>query len=335
MIVSIQRADDADRIRRHLAGLGLWVVENRGNDGQVSFLIESHSGSIEADALLAIEGIKSVALPRSSHPLVDAQPEDLEVCGTPFSKDRPAVLMAGPCAIESPEQIHAIARRIAAEGAQFIRGGAFKPRSSPYAFQGHGRQALGWIRAAADAYSLKVVTEALGESTVAAVADHADLIQIGSRNMHNYTLLREVAGAGLPVLLKRGMAATIEEWLLSGEYLLHHGAEAVVFCERGIRGFDGQTRNLLDLSAVALLAHVHHLPVIVDPSHALGRRDLALPLSLAARAAGAAGLIVETHDHPGESLSDGPQALRPEEFHTLARALSGEGLTPQTAAVSE
>ena len=208
-----------------------------------------------------------------------------------------------------------------AAGATMLRGGAFKPRTSPYSFQGHGPRALVWMRRAADSCGLGVVTEATSPEDVPAVAEIADLVQVGSRNMSSFGLLRAVGRAGKPVLLKRGMAATIEEWLLAGEHLLVHGAPAVIFCERGVRGFDGSTRNLLDLAAAALLAHVHKLPVIVDPSHATGRRDLVAPLALAAVAAGAAGILVETHDDPGAALSDGPQAISTTELAALARAV--------------
>ncbi len=323
MIVTLERAADTDKVRAELAGLGLWVIPYRDDGGGVCYLVEAHSGAVTRERLAEIAGVASVAAPPSTHPLVDVQEATIEIAGRRIGAGEPTRLMAGPCSIESPEQIHTIAERIASEGATFLRGGAFKPRSSPYAFQGHGEQALGWIREAANAHSLKVVTEALGETTVDAVARHADLIQIGSRNMHNTSLLRAVAQTAKPVLLKRGMAATVEEWLLSGEYLLLHGAASVLFCERGIRGFDGQTRNLLDLSAVALLSHVHGLSVIVDPSHALGRRDLIVPLSRAALGAGAAGVLVETHDDPAAAFSDGPQALPPEAFHDLACAVVG------------
>ncbi|MDH3297655.1 MAG: 3-deoxy-7-phosphoheptulonate synthase, partial [Gemmatimonadota bacterium] len=221
----------------------------------------------------------------------------------------PPVLFAGPCSVESEDQIHTVARRLAGLGVRFLRGGAFKPRTSPYDFQGLGREALRWMRNAADESGLLVVTEALSESSLDDVAEVADLVQIGSRNMHNSPLLTAAGRTGRPILVKRGMAATVEEWLSAGEYCLAHGSPSVVFCERGIRSFDDGTRNLLDLAAVALLRHAHGVPVIVDPSHGLGRRDLILPLSRAAIAAGAAGVIVEVHPHPGTALSDGPQAI--------------------------
>jgi 3-deoxy-7-phosphoheptulonate synthase len=255
----------------------------------VEFWIEAQSAAVERDGLLRIAGVASVAAPQGLHPLVDAQPRSIGVGPTRIARGGPAVVIAGPCSVESRAQILAIAARVAALGVGLLRGGAYKPRTSPYAFQGHGERALGWMREAADRFGLGVVTELLDQASAPVVAAHADLIQIGSRSMQSFPLLRAAAEQKKPVLLKRGMAATVEEWLLSAEHCLVHGAPAVIFCERGIRGFDSSTRNLLDLGAVALLAEVHGLPVIVDPSHALGRRDLIPALSRAALAAGAAG----------------------------------------------
>jgi 3-deoxy-7-phosphoheptulonate synthase len=238
-------------------------------------------------------------------------------------RDGPVTIMAGPCSIESREQTMEVAAVCAELGIHVLRGGAYKPRTSPYAFQGHGEPALRWMRDAADANGMKVVTEALAEADVPLVAEHADLVQVGSRNMHNYALLKTIGRTGRPVLLKRGMAATLDEWLQAGEYVLAAGAASVVFCERGVRSFDDSTRNLLDLGAVALLAHVYRFPVIVDPSHGAGRRDLVLPLGRAALAAGAAGLMIETHDEPARALSDGPQAVPLAEIGAVVRELLG------------
>lgn len=321
MIITLADGADPDSVRAALAELGLWVDECIGERGTRQFLVRPHSARVDSRAVLAVRGIADVSESTSEHPLVDAQPPRVQVQGVPIGGAGPPVLMAGPCSVESEDQIHTVARRLAELGARFLRGGAFKPRTSPYDFQGLGRDALGWMREAADANGLRVVTEAMSDSSMEDVAGVADLIQIGSRNMHSTPLLQAAGRTGKPVLLKRGMAASVEEWLAAGEYCLEAGAAAVVFCERGIRSFDDRTRNLLDLASVALLRHVHRLPVIVDPSHALGRRDLVLPLSRAAMAAGAAGLLVEVHPAPGAALSDGPQSVSFETAAELAELL--------------
>jgi 3-deoxy-7-phosphoheptulonate synthase len=289
----------------------------------VHYVVAAHSTVVEPAALQGIEGVAAVSIPVSAHPRVDAQGPVVTVSGYRIGGGQ-QTFMCGPCSVESSSQIADMAGRLSALGVAFLRGGAFKPRTSPYAFQGHGRDALRWLRRAADAYGLRVVTEAMSEGEATIVADHADLVQIGSRNMQNYSLLKAVGRTGRPVLLKRSMSGTIEEWLLSAEYLLVHGSGGVVFCERGIRGYDGGTRNLLDLGAVALLSEVHHLPVVVDPSHASGRRDLIAPLARAAIGAGAVGLMIETHDDPGAALSDGPQALHTDDLAKLLKSFVGE-----------
>lgn len=319
MIVTVTKSSDPGRVAAALAEHGLWVRRHDAGD-RVQFLVQEHSSAIDVDLVRAISGVESVATARSATPLVDAMSGIVDVSGVPIGSGAPPVIMAGPCSIESEERVHALAAQLAPLGVQFLRGGAYKPRTSPYSFQGHGATALRWMSEAARAHGLRVVTEAMAADEVGVVAEYADLVQIGSRNMHNYSLLRTTGAAGRPVLLKRGMSATIEEWLAAGEYLLLAGAPSVVFCERGIRGFDPETRNVLDLGAVALLAHVHGVPVVVDPSHASGRRDIVPALARAALAAGASGLLVETHDAPGEALSDGPQALRPERIAELLYA---------------
>jgi len=326
MIVSLKEGADPAAVLRALSARGLWVsqVERTAGGGPLHYVIAPHSAAANPVELAAIEGISGVTTSRSPFPLVEKQGPVVEVAGVKIAAcaARP-VLMCGPCSVESEAHIRAIAARLAPLGVQFLRGGAYKPRTSPYAFQGHGEPALRWMRDAADAHGMKVVTEALGEADVEMVAAHADLVQVGSRNMHNYALLKAIGRTGRPALLKRGMAATIDEWLQAGEYLLAGGAAAVIFCERGIRSFDDSTRNLLDVGAVALLAHVHHVPVIVDPSHGAGRRDLVLPLGRAALAAGAAGLMIESHDDPARALSDGPQAIPLGELGSLLLDLGG------------
>lgn len=236
--------------------------------------------------------------------------------GAGFGGEEVAVC-AGPCSVESREQIQATAKAVAARGANVLRGGAFKPRTSPYAFQGLGADALKMLREAADAYGMAVVTEVLDPRDVALVAAHADMLQIGARNMQNFSLLREAGESGKPVLLKRGLSATIDEWLMAAEYLLVAGNPHVVLCERGIRSFDNATRNLLDIAAVPLLHSLTHLPVVVDPSHGTGLAKLVGPMALAAVAAGADGLLVEVHPHPACAASDGQQSLTFEQFEAL------------------
>ncbi|MFO0619466.1 MAG: 3-deoxy-7-phosphoheptulonate synthase [Polyangiaceae bacterium] len=317
MIITLERGAESDRVKRALSGKGLWIegVE-RSSDGTTSFVIGKGSTRVRPEDLEKLEGVARVSVAASPHPKVDAQGRRV-VVGDAAIDPRSPVVIAGPCSVESSEQIERIASQLAASGVRFLRGGAFKPRTSPYAFQGRGPDALAWLRRAADKHGMKVVTEVLSELDVSIVAEHADVVQIGSRNMSNYALLKSVGRAGKPVMLKRSMSATVEEWLLAAEYLLSHGATGVVLCERGVRGFDASTRNLLDLGAVALLSHVHDLPVVVDPSHGTGRRELVLPLARAALGAGAAGVMIETHDAPDEAESDGAQALAPQQIKEL------------------
>ncbi|HVA38487.1 MAG TPA: 3-deoxy-7-phosphoheptulonate synthase [Candidatus Dormibacteraeota bacterium] len=234
---------------------------------------------------------------------------------------RVLALMAGPCSVESEQQIETTARGVAESGANFLRGGAFKPRTSPYAFQGLGEQALRYLRACADAFGLAVVTEVMDVRDVELVTEYADVLQIGARNMQNFNLLREVGAMRKPVLLKRGLSATIEEWLMAAEYIYAGGNHHVVLCERGIRTFETATRNTLDLSAVPLVHILTHLPVIVDPSHGTGRRDLIAPMARAGVAAGADGLMLEVHPNPAQAKSDGPQSITPEEFDGIVRSV--------------
>lgn len=317
--------DDASPgdVQRELVRLGLWVTPLSAERGVV-FRVEAGSAAVDRRQLLAIGGVADVAMPASPHPKLDAQPARVEVGGRGIGGGAPPLLCAGPCAVESEAQIFRLAEHLAAAGAEWLRGGAYKPRTSPYAFRGHGEPALRWMRDAADRFGLSVVTEVLAPEHAAAVARVADVLQVGSRNMQSFALLAAVAAEGRPVLLKRGMAATVGEWLLAAEHLLAGGASAVLLCERGVRGFDASTRNLLDLGAVALVAQVHGLPVLVDPSHAAGRRDLVPALSRAALAAGAAGLMIETHDDPGAALSDGPQALLPDAVSQLFAEIRGD-----------
>src|ERR1700736_320835 len=231
------------------------------------------------------------------------------------------VMMAGPCSVEGEEMLLDTARHVAAQGAKVLRGGAFKPRTSPYSFQGLGESALKMMATAREETGLKVVTEVVAPNDVELVARYADILQLGTRNMQNYALLQEAGRSGKPVLLKRGMSSTIEEWLLAAEYVLSQGNRDVILCERGIRTFETSTRFTLDLNAVPLARELSHLPVIVDPSQATGRWSLVRPLSLAAVAAGAHGLIVEVHPTPNQALSDGAQSLDFDSFDRLMQDL--------------
>ena len=221
-------------------------------------------------------------------------------------------LIAGPCAVESQEQILRIAKAVKAAGANLLRGGAFKPRTSPYDFQGLGVEGLKMLVKAREETGLPIVTELMSERDLSLFVEMVDIIQVGSRNQQNYALLKALGSVRKPVLLKRGYSCTVKEWLLSAEYLLSAGNDQVILCERGIRGFDPDTRNVIDLAAIPLVKELSHLPVIVDPSHGTGRTPLVKPMSLAAVAAGADGLLIEVHDRPEESLSDGFQTITPE-----------------------
>jgi 3-deoxy-7-phosphoheptulonate synthase len=227
------------------------------------------------------------------------------------------VVMAGPCSVESREQIERCAEIVAGAGAQVIRGGAFKPRSSPYSFQGMGEEGLALIRAAADRHGLLVISEVMEIAQIPLLAEYADILQVGARNMQNFNLLRELGTQRKPVMLKRGIAATIEELLLSAEYVLAGGNYNVILCERGIRTFETYTRNTMDISAIPVVKKLSHLPMIADPSHGTGRRDKVAPMARAAVAAGADGLLIEVHPDPDHALSDGAQSLRPEQFEEL------------------
>jgi 3-deoxy-7-phosphoheptulonate synthase len=231
------------------------------------------------------------------------------------------VVIGGPCAVESEEQTLRIAARVKAAGAEILRGGAFKPRTSPYSFQGLGLEGLKILKIAREQTGLPIVTEAVDLQSLELVGEYADMIQIGARNMQNFTLLQEAGKLRKPVMLKRGPSATLEEWLQAAEYILNQGNDQVVLCERGIRSYDNHSRNLLDLGAVISVQMQSHLPVIVDPSHGTGKRPMVVPMARGALAVGAAGIMVDVHDRPKEALCDGPQAILPEEFSALVVTL--------------
>jgi len=229
------------------------------------------------------------------------------------------IMMAGPCSVENEDQIFTIAEIVSKAGSKILRGGAFKPRTSPYAFQGLGEEGLKLLRKAADKYNLLVITEVMESSQIKLIEEYTDIFQVGARNMQNFPLLRDLGKTTKPIMLKRGLAATVEDWLMSTEYILSSGNKQVMLCERGIRTFETYTRNTFDLSAIPVVHKRSHLPVIADPSHATGMRDKVLPMARAAVAAGADGLMVEVHNDPEKALSDGPQALLPDQFVELMK----------------
>lgn len=325
MTTVLQLLSDADpaAVKAALQALGVDGLVARGAGGAV-VVLGPVSRPVPAAALADLPGVAAVLASPSPHPRLDAlawRPVAVGPTGLAIGPGAPAVLIAGPCAAESREQVDAAAEQAAAAGAKVLRGGAYKPRTSPYAFDGVGADALGWLRDAADRHGLALVTEALSERDVARVAEVADLVQIGSRQMQAFALLRTVGQTGKPALLKRGRAATLAEWRLAGEHLLAAGAPGVVFCERGILGADPELRNTFDLAGAVVMRCSMGLPVVADPSHAAGRRDVIAPLARAAWAAGLDGVIVESHPDARHALSDGVQALSPAELGALARAL--------------
>lgn len=276
--------------------------------------------------LEAMSGVEKVVAITSGYKLASRQfkPENsvIDVDGVQIGGNK-LVVMAGPCAVESREQLLESAAIVKQAGATFLRGGAYKPRTSPYSFQGLEEQGLKFLAEAREVTDLKIVTEVVDPQSVAVVAEYADVLQIGARNMQNFQLLKTVGRAGKPVLLKRGIAATIEEWLNAAEYVMNEGNYKVMLCERGIRTFETATRNTLDLSAVAVLKNACHLPIIVDPSHGTGHWKLVRPMARAAVAAGADGLMIEVHPKPDEAMSDGMQSLTPENFTALMTEIDG------------
>ncbi|MFC1574590.1 3-deoxy-7-phosphoheptulonate synthase [Gemmatimonadota bacterium] len=281
-----------------------------GNDGQVEpNLFQSLPGVLEV--IPVSHSYKQVSREWREEDTVVELPNGTRIGG------REVVLMAGPCAVESEEQILGIAHDLAKTGATVLRGGAFKPRTSPYSFQGLGVKGLELLAKAREETGMAIVTEAMDVATADDVAEFADILQVGARNMQNYPLLRKVGRVGKPILLKRGLSATIEELLLAAEYVLAEGNPQVILCERGVRSFDTQTRNLLDLTAIPVVKSLSHLPIIADPSHGTGVRAKVTPMARAAVAAGADGLMVEVHPDPNHALSDGAQSLYPDQFREL------------------
>jgi 3-deoxy-7-phosphoheptulonate synthase len=311
--------DVAGRLRM----LGL-AVHRTDHAGQVRLAAVGETTGVDWEAVRAWPGIESATRIKAPFKLVSRafHPEDtvITVGRVSIGSDQLA-LMAGPCSVEGEEQAFTIAARVAAAGATVLRGGAFKPRTSPYSFQGLGEEGLKILRRAADAHGLAVVSEVMDTQQVALLARYADILQIGARNIQNFSLLREVGRTDRPVLLKRGLASTIEEWLMSAEHVMSQGNRQVILCERGIRTFETYTRNTLDLNAIPVVKELSHLPVLVDPSHGTGIRDKVGPMARAAVAAGADGLMIEVHHDPDHAMSDGPQSLYPDQFDELVRQI--------------
>jgi 3-deoxy-7-phosphoheptulonate synthase len=281
--------------------------------------ITGNKGEVDRGNLESLSGVAEVIRVSKAYKLAsrDVKEEDtvIHFAGTDASiGGRNLAIVAGPCSIESRDQAFAIAEQVAASGAQFFRGGAFKPRTSPYAFQGLGLEALRIMAEIRDRFGLRIVTEAIDNDSLALVAEWADVIQIGARNMQNFSLLKRAGRLRKPVLLKRGLSATLEEFLMAAEYIMSEGNYQVILCERGVRTFTDHSRNTLDLSIVPAVHHLSHLPILVDPSHSTGKRDSVLPMARAAVASGADGILVEVHHQPDKALSDGPQSIYPDQF---------------------
>ncbi len=326
MIVVMQEGAAEPQVQRvidRMVSLGFTVHRSTGVLHTVLGGVGPEEGA-DPDILEAMEGVKECRRIASPYKLASRQFRpggtvvkigDVEIGGSRI------VVMAGPCSVESRDQIEQAAEAVASQGARVIRAGAFKPRSSPYSFQGMGEEGLKLLREAADRHGLLVVSEVMDQTQIPLLAAYAHILQVGARNMQNFNLLREIGLQRTPVLLKRGISATIEEWLLSAEYILSGGNYDVMLCERGIRTFETATRNTMDISAIPVIKQLSHLPILADPSHGTGRRDKVIPMARAAVAAGADGLLVEVHPDPDHALSDGAQSLRPEQFADLMRQI--------------
>jgi len=328
VIVVMQQEAGESEVRgvcEHLERAGLAVHLSQGVERTIIGAIGDR-GKLSGLVLEALPGVEKVVSILAPYKLVSRtfRPEDTVVEADHLAIGGRAVqVMAGPCAVEDRAQLLEAAHMVKEAGATILRGGAFKPRSSPYSFQGLERKGLEYLAEAREATGLLIVTEVMDAGTLPLVAEYADILQIGARNMQNFFLLREVAQVDKPVLLKRGPSATVEEWLLSAEYIVSGGNSRVILCERGIRTFETYTRNTLDLTSVPVIKHLSHLPVIVDPSHGIGKWRYVPPMALAALAAGADGLLIEVHPHPASALCDGPQSLTPENFRALMDQLKG------------
>jgi 3-deoxy-7-phosphoheptulonate synthase len=327
MVIVMQKEASAENLKNviaHVEELGARTHVSQGEERTIVGII-GDKRNILKEQLLALEGVEKVVSILQPYKLVgrEFKPDNtiIKINGMEFGSGKP-VIIAGPCAVESEEQILASAKIVREAGAKILRGGAFKPRTSPYSFQGHGEEGLRWLRKAKEETGLAIITEVMEANQVELVAKYADILQIGARNMQNFNLLKEVGKTDRPVLLKRGMSAQLTEFLMSAEYIMSEGNNRIILCERGIRTFVEYSRNTLDLNIVPAIKRISHLPIIVDPSHGTGRTDLVEPMSLAALAAGADGLMIEVHPNPEKAWSDADQTLSPEQFQGLMNRIS-------------
>ena len=311
--------ENIQKVEERLQQVGLKAHLSTGEDCTIIGVIGDRKKIANLEVSM-LEGVEKTVRITEKYKLVSRHfhPEDtiIDVDGVKIG-GKEVIVMAGPCSVESIEQLREAAKAVKAGGAKFLRGGAFKPRTSPYDFQGLAEEGLKMLREVADEEGLKVVTEIVDKDDIELVGKYADIYQVGARNMQNFQLLKALGKAKKPVMLKRGLAATISEWLNAAEYIMAGGNEQVIFCERGIRTYETFTRNTLDLSAVAAIKELSHLPIIVDPSHGTGRWEMVRPMARAAVAAGCDGLIIEVHPHPEVALSDGDQSLTPKNFNAL------------------
>lgn len=325
-VVVMEPETSPDVVSQALAAIermGLIATRIPG-DLRAALTVTGRAEQCDPDRLRGLKGVNLVIPISEPFPLASraAVPEGtvVDIDGIRVGGEE-LVVMAGPCSVENRDQCFSVAEQLVKSGARIFRGGAYKPRTSPYTFQGLGEPALEILAGVRNEFGLRIVTEALDTETIEMVATYADIVQIGSRNMQNFSLLKKAGRIGKPVLLKRGMAASIEEFLMAAEYILAEGNHRVILCERGVRTLSDQARNVLDLSAIPAIKQQSHLPIIADPSHGTGLRERVLPMSRAAIAAGADGLLVEVHPQPETALSDGPQAITPDDFHTLMTQL--------------
>ena len=317
------KAESIERIKNLIESKGLDAHISTGKEVTIIGVVGDKS-KLQDQNLEIFEDVEKVVAVTESYKLANKkfhpEPSKVKVGNVIIGGDS-LVIMSGPCAVESREQMLATAHSIKKAGAQILRGGAYKPRTSPYAFQGLEEEGLKFMKEAREETGLPVICEVTSLNAIEAAVKYVDMLQIGARNMQNFYLLKEAGKSGLPVLLKRGLSATIDEWLNASEYIIAEGNPNVVLCERGIRTFETATRNTLDISAVPVIKEKSHLPIIVDPSHATGVRAYVKPLSMCAGAVGADGLMIETHPNPAFALSDGPQSLTFEQFEELAKSL--------------